>query len=60
MVDPRFVAETDALSQLDRRPNLMDLSFIEFESMIQNLFVKMGLEARQTRPSRDGGVDCVA
>jgi restriction system protein len=60
MVDPRFVAETDALSELDRRPNLMDLSFTEFESLIQNLFTKMGLEARQTRPSRDGGVDCVA
>ncbi|WP_407666488.1 restriction endonuclease [Mycolicibacterium arabiense] len=38
----------------------MDLSFREFESLIQNLFTKMGLEARQTRPSRDGGVDCVA
>jgi restriction system protein len=60
MVDPRFVAETDALSQLDERPNLMDLSFLEFEALIQNLFIKMGLEARQTRPSRDGGVDCVA
>ncbi len=60
MVDPRFVAESDALSELDQRPNLMDLSFIEFEALIQNLFTKMGLEARQTRPSRDGGVDCVA
>jgi restriction system protein len=60
MVDPRFVAETDALSQLDQRPNLMDLSFLEFEALIQNLFIKIGLEARQTRPSRDGGVDCVA
>jgi restriction system protein len=38
----------------------MDLSFLEFEALIQNLFTKMGLEARQTRPSRDGGVDCVA
>ncbi|MCV7374243.1 restriction endonuclease [Mycolicibacterium arabiense] len=60
MVDARFVTETDALSALDDRPNLMDLSFREFESLIQNLFTKMGLEARQTRPSRDGGVDCVA
>jgi hypothetical protein len=32
----------------------------EFESLITNLFGKMGLETRQTRPSRDGGVDCVA
>ena len=28
--------------------------------MITNLFMKMGLESRQTQPSRDGGVDCVA
>jgi restriction system protein len=60
MVDPRFVAESDALSELDQRPNLMDLTPTEFEALIQNLFTKMGLEARQTRPSRDGGVDCVA
>jgi restriction system protein len=60
MVDPRFVAESDALSELDQRPNLMELSPTEFEALIQNLFTRMGLEARQTRPSRDGGVDCVA
>jgi restriction system protein len=60
MVDPRIVAESDALSELDQRPNLMDLTFLEFEALIQNLFTKMGLEARQTRASRDGGVDCVA
>jgi restriction system protein len=60
MVDPRFVAESDVLAEVDQRPNLMDLSFTEFEVLIQNLFTKMGLEARQTRPSRDGGVDCVA
>lgn len=60
MVDPRFVAESDALSELDQRPNLMELSPTEFETLIQNLFTKMGLETRQTRPSRDGGVDCVA
>jgi HJR/Mrr/RecB family endonuclease len=60
MVDARFVAESDVLSELDQRPNLMELTFLEFEALIQNLFTKMGLEARQTRPSRDGGVDCVA
>ena len=38
----------------------MELKFTEFESLIQNLFTKMGLETRQTRPSRDGGVDRVA
>lgn len=60
MLDPRFVAESDALSVLDERPNLLELSPTEFEVLIQNLFTKMGLEARQTRASRDGGVDCVA
>lgn len=60
MVDDRFIDETDVLSGLDQRPNLMDLSPSEFESLITNLFEKMGLETRQTRPSRDGGVDCVA
>jgi restriction system protein len=60
MVDPRFVAEADVLSGLDQRPNLMELKPGEFESLITNLFAKMGLETRQTQASRDGGVDCVA
>ena len=60
MVDPRFVTEADVLSELDRRPNLMELTPGEFESLITNLFTRMGLEARMTQASRDGGVDCVA
>ena len=60
MVDPRFVEEADVLSTLDQRPNLLELSPSEFESLITNLFQKMGLETRQTQASRDGGVDCVA
>jgi restriction system protein len=60
MVDKRFVQETDVLSGLDQRPNLMELSPGEFENLITNLFAKMGLEARLTQASRDGGVDCVA
>lgn len=60
MVEPRFVDAVDAISTMDDRPNLLDLTFTEFESLIHNLFTKMGLEARQTRPSRDGGVDCIA
>jgi len=60
MVDPRFVQESDVLSKLDSRPNLMDLTPSEFESLITNLFEKMGLETRLTQASRDGGVDCVA
>jgi restriction system protein len=60
MVDPRFVEEADVLSGLDQRPNLMELTPTEFESLITNLFTRMGLEARLTQASRDGGVDCVA
>ena len=60
MLDPRFVEETDVLSELDQRVNLMDLTPKEFESLITNLFSRMGLDTKQTRPSRDGGVDCVA
>jgi restriction system protein len=36
------------------------MSPTEFEGLIQNLFTRMGLDTRQTRASRDGGVDCVA
>jgi restriction system protein len=60
MVDPRFIQETDVLSALDQRPNLMELKPPEFEALISNLFEKMGLETRLTQASRDGGVDCVA
>lgn len=60
MVDPRFVDTQDVLSSLDTRPNLMELTPTEFEGLITNLFERMGLDTRQTRPSRDGGVDCVA
>jgi restriction system protein len=60
MVDARFIQETDVLSELDQRPNLMELSPSEFEALISNLFSAMGLETRLTQASRDGGVDCVA
>lgn len=60
MVDPRFIEEVDVIGELDKRPNLMELTPREFEGLITNLFAKMGLETRQTQASRDGGVDCVA
>ncbi len=60
MVDKRFVDQADVLSGLDSRPNLMDLNPFEFENLVSNLFTKMGLETKQTRSSRDGGVDAVA
>lgn len=60
MVDPRFVAKEAVLEALDNRANLMELTPKQFEALITDLFEKMGLETRLTRPSRDGGVDCVA
>ncbi|MEO8707543.1 MAG: restriction endonuclease [Lacisediminihabitans sp.] len=58
--DPRFVGDSDVLGVLDVRPNLMELTPTEFEGLVQNLFAKMGLDTKQTRPSRDGGVDAIA
>lgn len=40
MVDSRFVEETYVLSGLDHRPNLMDLTPSDLESLITNLFQK--------------------
>lgn len=60
MVDKRFVVQGDVLSDLESRPNLMDLTPTEFEVLVSNLFSKMGLETKLTRASRDGGVDAVA
>jgi restriction system protein len=60
MFDDRFIEESDVLSTLDQRPNLMELTPGEFDSLITNLFESMGLETRMTHASRDGGVDCVA
>jgi restriction system protein len=60
MVDKRFVEQSDVLSDLESRPNLMDLNPFEFEHLVANLFGQMGLESKLTRSSRDGGVDCVA
>lgn len=60
MVDRRFVQQSDILSDLENRPNLMDLSPIEFENLVSNLFEKIGFQAKLTRASRDGGVDAIA
>ncbi len=60
MIDKRFVEEGDILNALDTRPNLMELNPFEFETLVSNLFGKMGLESKLTRSSRDGGVDAVA
>ena len=48
------------IGTLEGRPNIMELTPFEFEGLEANLFTGMGLETRQTRSSRDGGVDAVA
>jgi restriction system protein len=58
--DPRFIEEEEILSGLDERTNLIDLTPKAFETVIRDLFQAMGFDTYQTRPSRDGGVDCVA
>jgi restriction system protein len=58
--DPRFIDEEEILSGLDDRTNLIDLTPHHFETVIRDLFQAMGFDTYQTRPSRDGGVDCVA
>ena len=60
MVDRRFIEQGDALSGLETRPNLMDLTPSDFEVLVSNLFSKMGLDTKLTRSSKDGGVDAVA
>lgn len=60
MVDKRFIAQSDVLSGLESRPNLLDLTPSEFEALVSNLFSQMGLDTKLTRSSRDGGVDAVA
>jgi len=60
MVDKRFIDQKDILSEIDSRLNIMDLNPFEFENFVSNLFMKMGLETKLTRSSRDGGVDAVA
>jgi len=51
--DTRFAEERQGLNLLELSPN-------EFESLVTDLFSAMGLEAKQTQASGDGGVDCVA
>lgn len=60
MADPRIVDPVDVISDIDKRPNLLELSPKEFESFIQNLFAKMGFDTKLYKASGDGGIDCIA
>jgi len=60
MADPRIIEAVDVISDMDVRPNLLDLEPKQFEAFIQNLFTRMGFDTKQFQASGDGGVDCVA
>jgi hypothetical protein len=60
MADPRIIDPVDVISDIDRRPNLLELSPKEFEAFIQNLFTMMGFDTKLYQASGDGGIDCVA
>ena len=60
MADPRIVDPVDIISDLDKRPNLLELSPKQFEEFIQNLFTKMGYDTKLYQATGDGGIDCVA
>jgi restriction system protein len=56
----RFVPEIDAIAGLDGRLDLLQLTPVEFEHLVRQLFEKMGMKAWVTQASRDDGVDAVA
>src|ERR1039458_10235755 len=60
MADPRIIDPVDVISDIDKRPNLLELSPKEFEAFIQNMFAKMGFDTKLYQASGDGGIDCVA
>jgi restriction system protein len=60
MADPRIIDPVDIISQIDKRPNLLELTPKEFEHFIHNLFDRMGFDTKIFKADGDGGVDCVA
>ena len=49
--DGENIEETDVLSGLDQRPNLLELTPSEFESLISNLFQKMSMVGDRIAPT---------
>lgn len=54
-----FIHGLDAVAALDSRPDLMDMSWREFEHLIREVLKATGLEGWTTTGSHDGGVDAV-
>lgn len=55
----RFIEGLDAVSTLDSRRDLMDLTPDEFEHLVRQVFEATGLEGWTTAHSKDDGVDAV-
>lgn len=54
-----FVEGLDAVATLDSRPNLLDMSYGNFEHLVRQIFVAQGAEGWTTTQSNDDGVDAV-
>jgi restriction system protein len=54
-----FVEGLDAVSTLDRRPDLMQMNYGEFEHLVRQIFEAMGMQGWTTTASKDDGVDGV-
>jgi restriction system protein len=54
-----FVEGFDAVSTLDSRPDLMDMSYTNFEHLVRQIFQAQGAEGWTTQQSNDDGVDAV-
>lgn len=54
-----FVEGFDAVSTLDSRPDLMDMSYTNFEHLVRQIFEAQGAEGWTTQQSNDDGVDAV-
>ncbi|PRY28652.1 restriction endonuclease [Umezawaea tangerina] len=54
-----FVDGLDAVSLLDSRPDLMDMSYTNFEHLVKQVFEASGLKGWTTQQSNDDGVDAV-
>lgn len=54
-----FVDGLDAVSTLDSRPDLMQMSPTEFEHLVRQIFEARGVESWTTQQSNDDGVDAV-
>ncbi len=53
------IVESDVLTDLDQRLDVVDLTAGQFEHLVHELLAKMGLHVKAIHPSQDGVVDCL-